>query len=142
MKKKKKSCWAIYRKARSLIDWEVSRFKSRKMEPSRSYRKVSTTKWPQWIEKLSSIYQVYRNILDGSRSCQKAIETNSQKLRWIEIAITVVEKGRSRGSIDSLIIERYREAIEIAQKYFFKEEKNIDMNVIKHSTQLKIQTTF
>ena len=38
---------------------------------------------------------------------REAIGTNSQKIRWIEIAITVVEKGRSRGSIDSLAVERY-----------------------------------
>ena len=70
------------------------------------------------------------------------IETNSQNLRWIKIAITSVEKGRSRGSIDSLAIEGYREAVEIAQKQFFKEEKNTNLNTIKHATQPKIQTTF
>ena len=48
--------------------------------------------------------------------------------------ITAVEKGRSRGSIESPAIERYQEAVEIAQKQFFKEEKNIDMNAIKHAT--------
>ena len=73
---------------------------------------------------------------------RETIETNSQKLRWIKIAITAVEKGRSRGSIDSLTVERYREAIKIAQKQYFKEEKNIDINEIKHATQPKIQTTF
>ena len=52
--------------------------------------------------------------------------------------ITAVEKGRSRGSIDSLAIERYRETVETAQIQFFKEEKNIDMNAIKHATQPKI----
>ena len=72
------------------------------------------------------------------RSCREAIEPNSQKLRWIEIVITAVEKGRSRGSIDSLAIERYRETVETAQIQFFKEEKNIDMNAIKHATQPKI----
>ena len=93
--------------------------------------------------------------LDGSRSYQEsiehtetssmdreAIETNSQKLQWIKIAKTAVEKRRSRGSIDSLAVKRYREAIEIAQKQFFREEKNTDMNAIKHTTQPKIQTTF
>ena len=47
-----------------------------------------------------------------------------------------------KGSIDSLAVERYREAVEIAQKHFFKEEKNTDMNAIKHAIQPKIQTTF
>ena len=42
--------------------------------------------------------------------------------------ITTIEKGSSKGSIDSL-------AVEIAEKLFFKEEKNIDMNAIKHATQ-------
>ena len=37
-------------------------------------------------------------------------------LWWIKIAITAVEKRRSRGSIDSLAVERCREAVEIAQK--------------------------
>ena len=56
--------------------------------------------------------------------------------------ITAIEKGSSRGSIDSLTVESYREAFEIAHKHFFKEEKNTDMNAIKHATQPKIQTTF
>ena len=51
-------------------------------------------------------------------------------------------EGRSRGSIDSLAVKRYQEAVEIAQKQFFKEEKNTDMNTIKHATQPKIQTIF
>ena len=56
--------------------------------------------------------------------------------------ITAIEKGSSRGSTNSLAVERYREAVEISQKQFFKEEKNTDMNAIKHATQPKIQTTF
>ena len=56
--------------------------------------------------------------------------------------ITVVEKRRSKGSIDSLAVERCREAVKIAQKQFFKEEKNTNMNAIKHATQPKTQTTF
>ena len=45
---------------------------------------------------------------------REAIETISQKPRWIEITITAVEKGSSRGSIDSLDVKRYREAVKIA----------------------------
>ena len=45
---------------------------------------------------------------------REAIETNSQKPRWIKIAITAIKKGNSRGSIDSLAVERYRKAVEIA----------------------------
>ena len=43
-----------------------------------------------------------------------------------------------RGSIDSLAIDRYQKAIEIAQKLFFKGEKNTELNAIKHATQPKI----
>ena len=50
---------------------------------------------------------------------REAIEKNSQKLQWIEIAITIVKKGRSKGLIDSLAVERYREVVKIAQKQFF-----------------------
>ena len=60
----------------------------------------------------------------------------------IEIAITAIKKRSSRGSIDSLAVERCWEAVEIAQKQFFKEEKNTDMNAIKHATQPKIQIKF
>ena len=93
--------------------------------------------------------------LDGSRSYRasiehtetssmdrEAIETNSQKFRWIEIAKIAIKIGSSRGLIDSLAVERYQEAVKIAQKRFFKEEKNTNINAIKHATQLKIQTTF
>ena len=68
---------------------------------------------------------------------QEAIETKSQKPRWIKIAITAIKKRSSKGLIDSLAVERYREAVEIAQKQFFKGEKTTDMNAIKHATQPK-----
>ena len=79
------------------------------------------------IEKLSSNYQAkanldglnsYRadkNFLDGSRICQEAIKTNSQKLQWIDIALTSV-KGRLEVSIYSLAVGRYREAVEKCTK--------------------------
>ena len=57
-----------------------------------------------------------RNFLNGSRSYRKAIETNSQKPQWIEIAITAIEKGSSRGSIYSLAIEGCLATVKIAQK--------------------------
>ena len=57
------------------------------------------------------------------RRCQVAIETNSQKPQWIEITITDIEKRSLRGLMDSLVAERCREAVEIAQNSFFKEEK-------------------
>ena len=78
----------------------------------------------RWIERCPQ-----ESDLDGSRSYpvaiketetfsmdQEAIKTNSQKSRWIKFAIIAIEKGSSRGSIDSLAIERCPAAVEIAQK--------------------------
>ena len=84
---------------------------------------MSIAKWPRWIKQLSSIYRAYRNYLNRSRSCQDAIETNSQKLRWIENAITAIEKGRSKGLINSLAVERCLEAIEKLKNSFSKKRK-------------------
>ena len=75
------------------------------MKLSRCYRDLSTAKWPQWIEMLLSIYQAVKNFLVGSRICWEAIETNSQKFRWIEVTLTSIEKGSSKISIDSLAVE-------------------------------------
>ena len=58
-----------------------------------------------------SIYRAYRNFLDGSRSCRADVKIESQ---WNEIVITAIEERSSRASIDSLAIERYQEAVEIA----------------------------
>ena len=73
---------------------------------------------------------------------REAIEPDSQQPQWIKIVVTTIEKGSSRGSTDNLAIERCQKAIEIAQKQFFKDEENTDMNAIKHATQPKIQTSF
>ena len=73
---------------------------------------------------------------------QEAIKTNSQKSRWIKIAIIAIEKGSSRASIDSLAVERCPATVKIAQKQFLKKRKNTDTNAIKHAIQPKIQTTF
>ena len=94
------------------------------------------------IENLSSIQKLPWWIKKLSRSCRAAIEPDSQKPQWIEIAITTIEKRSSRGLIDSLAVERCWEAVEIAQKQFFKKEKYTNMNAIKHATQPKIQITF
>ena len=96
------------------IEIPVSRWIKRCWELLRSYREVSTAKCPRWIEGLSRIYWANKNFLDGLRICREAIKTNSQKLRWIKIAITTIEKRSLKGSIDSLAIERYQEAVEIA----------------------------
>ena len=112
------------------------------MELSRSYREA-IERCPQQSDlDGSGSYQAYRNSLNGSRNCRAPIEPDSQKPRWIEIAITAIEKRSSRGLIDSLAIERCWEAVEIAQKQFFKKKKYTNMNAIKHATQPKIQITF
>ena len=54
---------------------------------------------------------------------REAIETNSQNFRWIEIAIIAIEKGRSKGSINSLAVERCLEAIEKLKNSFSKKRK-------------------
>ena len=87
------------------------------------------------IKKLSSYYRAEPN-LDGLRICRGSIgQTESfsmdresieklsrsyrdkvQKARWIKIVLTSIEKEDQRSSIDSLVVERYQEAVEIAQK--------------------------
>ena len=86
---------------------------------------LSNRSQPRWIDQLSSIYRADRKFLDGSRICQESIK-NAIKRSW-------------KGSIDSLAVEKCWEAIEITQKQFFKDEKNTDVNAIKHATPPKIQ---
>ena len=62
----------------------------------------------------SKSYQTSIEHTETSLMDQEAIEIESQESRWIEIAITTIEKRSSRGSIDSLVVERYREVVEIA----------------------------
>ena len=50
----------------------------------------------RWIEELSSIYRGDRNFLDGSRSYRD------------------YDKKKLKSSIDSLVVERYRGAVDIA----------------------------
>ena len=106
----KKRTNPLYRNPSFLMDQEVSRIKKAR----NSYREVSIAKGPRWIEKLLSIYRAYRNFLDGLSSCWEAIQIESQESRWIEFAITAIEKRSSKGLIDSLAVERYREVVEIA----------------------------
>ena len=94
--------------------WELSRIKISQKELLSNCQEASTAKWPWRIKQLSRIYQAYRNFLDGSRIYREAIELDSQKSRWIKIAITTIEKGSSRGSIDSLAVKRCPAAIKIA----------------------------
>ena len=116
---------AIYRKPKAW--WiesyrELSSTNSREIYLSRCYRELSTTRRPRWIEQLSSIYRADKKFLNGLRICQE-VKTNSQKLRWIEIALTSVEKGRSKGSIDSLAVKRCQEVVEMCKNNFSKKRK-------------------
>ena len=82
-------------------------------------------------------WRSYRAFIKHTKSSsmdQEAIETKSQKPWWIEIAIIATKKRSLRGSIDSLAVERYQEAIEITKKQFFKEEK-YECNQICYSTK-------
>ena len=102
---------------------KLSSINSRQIYLSRCYQELSTAKRPRWIELLLSIYRVDRKFLDGSRICQEAIETNSQKLRWIVIVLSFVKKGRSKVSIDSLGVESCREAVKMSKNSFSKKRK-------------------
>ena len=84
----------LYIKIRSSIDRELLSTNSRHIYLSRCYWELSIAKRLRWIEQLLSIYRADRKFLDGSWICWEAIDTNSQKLRWIKIALTSVEKGR------------------------------------------------
>ena len=66
---------------------------------------------------------------------REAIETNSQKPRWIKIAITAIKKGNSRGSIDSLAVEMYRKAVKHEENEFFKKGKTQRDECNKQATQ-------
>ena len=115
---------ALYRKTWNSMDRELSRLsstKSQQMKLSRCYWELSTARRPRWIELLLSIYRANRMLLNGSRICREAIETNSQKLWWIKIALTW--ERRSRGLIDSLAVERYWEDVEKCKNSFSKKRK-------------------
>ena len=64
-----------------------------------------------WIEKLLRSYR-----------------DKVQKSQWIEIMLTSVETRRKRGSIEVNLLRIYREAVELEEKRFFKEEKHIKIN--------------
>ena len=80
-------------------------------QKAQSTEQLSSRSQPRWIENLSRIYQPDRKFLDGSRIYLAGIEIESQESRWIEIAITFIEKRSSRGSIDSLAVKRYRDCL-------------------------------
>ena len=78
---------------------------------------LARQKVSQWIEKSSRSYR-----------------ERFQKARWIEIALTSVEKRRKRGSIDVNLSRICREVVEFKENEFFKEKKHRD-ECIKQATQ-------
>ena len=155
----------IYRELHSSMDWQVLRGVKNKNSTDitikrcrelsrikmarRSYREVSTAKWLRWIEKLSSIYQAYRNFLDGSRICREAIKLDSQKPWWIEITITAIEKGSSRGCRDCSKTDfqrREKHRHECNQAYYLTKDPTNILSSQKHlssrkMSSIKIQNT-
>ena len=113
--------------------WMTNKRKYAKHVKNNACKRVSTDReaveqlssrgQPWWIENLSRIYRPYRKFLDGSRICREAFEIESRKCRWIEIALNSVEKSNPRVSIDSLAVERYREAVKMCKNSFSKKRK-------------------
>ena len=103
-------------------------------------RKVSrkTTSTDVAIEKVSSYKaKTQEKKFDRATSCREAIEDPGTFL---------INPPSCRGSIEIAIRNSLR-ARQIARcqgciKTVFQEGKNTDMNVIKHATQLRIQSTF
>ena len=98
------------------IEISISWWIERCQELSRNKKQeIAIERCPQQINfNGSRSYQAYRNFLDGSSSCRVALKIEYQESRWIKIVIISIKKGSSKGSIDSLAVERYREAVEIA----------------------------
>ena len=100
----------IYRNHKA---WWIQRcraFKSRWIELSRSYREVSIVKEPRWIEKLSRRQKLSWWIKKLSRSYRnKFLKTSMDRN-----CDSSCRKSKIKSSIDSLAIERYQEAVEIA----------------------------
>ena len=76
------------------------------------------------VEDVLARQKVYRWIEKLLRSYQDKV----QKSQWIEIMLTSVETRRKRGSIEVNLLRICREAIELEEKRFFKEEKHIKIN--------------
>ena len=77
-------------------------------------------KIPRWIEKLSGIYRPDKKLLNGLKKLSSIHREETQKPRWIEIAIRSVETRRRRGSIEENLSRIYQEAVELEEKEFFQ----------------------
>ena len=101
-----------------------------------------TAKIPRWIEKLLRIYHSDKKLLDGLKKLLSIYQEEVQKPRWIEIAIRSV-KTRMKGSIEENLSRICREAVELEEKEFFKEEKHKEMNatskLLKHRSNQHIK---
>ena len=112
--------------------WEVSSHLSRKVSrkttlTDAAIEEVLRNEAKTLEEKLdwSSSYRGPRNFLNRSTSYQGSVE----------IAI----RKKLGSSIDSQVSRRCRASF---YKQFFEEEKNTDMNAIKHATHTMIESTF
>ena len=88
-------------------------------------KRVSTDR--EAVKDVSARHKVSRWIEKRLKSCRDKV----QKSRWIEIALTFVETRRKRGSIKVNLLRICREAVELEEKRFFKEEKHIKMNATR-----------
>ena len=82
----------------------------------------------QQIEKLSMDVSARHKVSRWIEKRLKSYRDKVQKSRWIEIALSFVETRRKRGSIKVNLLRICREAVELEEKRFFKEEKHIKMN--------------
>ena len=78
------------------------------------------------ISCLKAIEKKPRN-LDGSRSCREAIKYTESKEIFLNGSRFLLKK-RKKGSIERNPSRFYREAVELEENEFFKEEKHIKMN--------------
>ena len=98
---KKKIAQKLYIEKRSSLDRELLRIYRALILDRFSCR--SAIESYQWQRKLDGSNS-YRGAIEQIESFlmdRESIETNSRKLRWIEIALTSVEKGRSKILMDS-----------------------------------------
>ena len=97
----KKIAQKLYIEKRSSLDRELLRIYRALILDRFSCR--SAIESYQWQRKLDGSNS-YRGAIEQIESFlmdRESIETNSRKLRWIEIALTSVEKGRSKILMDS-----------------------------------------
>ena len=99
----------IYRQIHSSMEREVSRIKMWQKELLRSYREVSTTNRPRWIEKLSRRQKLSRWIKKLSRSYRDKFSKTLMDWNWD----SSWQERKIKSSIDSLAVKRYWEAVKI-----------------------------